>query len=231
MNKQIIFTPKGADAVLITFGQEIQEVTNQEIRRFLTAMEKRPFPGVLDKIPSYCHITIQYDPEACYYEEILDYLYTLTEEMRDSEQMEARLVRIPVLYGGTFGPDLQNVASHNGLTKEEVVKIHSEGKYLTYMLGFTPGFPYLGGMSEKIATPRLQEPREKIWAGAVGIAGSQTGIYPIESPGGWQIIGRTPLRLFDPDRNPVFLLQAGDYIQFYPIDQKTYLELGGESHE
>jgi inhibitor of KinA len=139
-----------------------------------------------------------------------------------------RRVEIPTSYGGEFGPDLDFVASHNGLTSEEVIRIHSSQDYLVYMLGFTPGFPYLGGDLGKIATPRLGKPRMKVPAGSVGIAENQTGIYPIESPGGWRIIGRTPLKLFTPLQPPYFLLAAGDMVRFAPINQGQYAHL--QSH-
>jgi inhibitor of KinA len=140
------------------------------------------------------------------------------------ERRESRVVEIPVHYGGESGPDLDIVAKHNGLTPEEVVAIHSNGHYFVNMIGFAPGFPYIGGMSEKIATPRKSSPRLKIPAGSVGIAGKQTGIYPIETPGGWQIIGKTPLQLFRPDHDPPSLLKAGDKICFKPITLKEFRE-------
>jgi KipI family sensor histidine kinase inhibitor len=142
--------------------------------------------------------------------------------MQDVKLPPAEVIHIPTLYGGAYGVDLEDVANHNGLTPEQVINIHSGTDYLVYMLGFTPGFSYLGGMSEKIATPRLESPREEISAGSVGIAGKQTGIYPISSPGGWRLIGRTPVQLFNPDRNPAVLLKAGQYVRFEAIDEKEY---------
>lgn len=124
-----------------------------------------------------------------------------------------------------FGIDIKNVASYNNLTVDEVIKIHTSREYLIYMLGFTPGFPYLGGMDERIATPRLEVPRTKIYGGSVGIAGSQTGVYPIDSPGGWQIIGRTPLKLYDENREEQILLRAGDFIKFVPITLDEFIEI------
>lgn len=228
MEDQITFAPRGDNAIAITFGKEISEEINQEIRKYLFALESSDIKGIIEVIPSYCQLNIVYDPETYYYEEILDVLYEVKENFAEFDIPEPQVVEIPVLYGGDFGPDLENVAVHNGLEIEQVIKIHSSERYLIYMLGFTPGFPYLGGMNEKIATPRLKEPREKIWAGSVGIAGNQTGIYPIESPGGWQIIGRTPLKLFDINRKPEILLKAGDYIVFYPITFEQFIEMGGE---
>jgi len=129
------------------------------------------------------------------------------------------------LYGGEYGPDLEFVAQYNKLSVEEVIKIHTEKEYFIYMLGFSPGFPYLGGMSDKIATPRLEKPRIKVSEGSVGIAGGQTGIYPINSPGGWQIIGRIPVKLFEIKEKFPFLLKSGDYLKFYPINQKEFKEI------
>jgi len=144
-------------------------------------------------------------------------------ELTHAQQPE--IVEIPVCYGGEYGPDLGFVAEHNGLSQEEVIKIHSEGRYLTYMVGFAPGFPYLGGLSEKIAAPRKESPRLKIPEGTVGIAGNQTGVYPITTPGGWQLIGRTPFRLFHPGKNPPTLLKAGNIVVFKPISEQEYKQL------
>ncbi|MGV3465566.1 MAG: 5-oxoprolinase subunit PxpB, partial [Heyndrickxia sp.] len=141
---------------------------------------------------------------------------------------ESRVVEIPVCYGGDFGPDLETVASMNGLSTEEVIQIHSSAEYTVYMIGFAPGFPYLGGMSEKIATPRLPSPRLKIPERTVGIAGNQTGVYPIETPGGWQLIGRTPIKLFRPQDEVPSLLHAGDKVRFKPISYEEYVEWEGE---
>ena len=132
------------------------------------------------------------------------------------------VIEIPVLYGGEMGPDIGNVAEHNGKTVDEVIKIHTSEEYLIYMIGFIAGFPYLGGMSKEIATPRLKSPRVKIDGGSVGIAGEQTGIYPVDSPGGWQLIGRTPLKLYDAEREKPVLLEAGQYIKFKSITQDEY---------
>ncbi len=132
------------------------------------------------------------------------------------------VIEIPVLYGGEMGPDIQNVAEHNGKTVEEVIQIHTSEEYLIYMIGFIAGFPYLGGMSKEIATPRLKSPRVKIDGGSVGIAGEQTGVYPVDSPGGWQLIGRTPLKLYDAEREKPVLLEAGQYIKFKSVTPEEY---------
>ena len=146
----------------------------------------------------------------------------LPDLIKKTEVPNPSTLEIPVVYGGEYGPDLEYVAEHNGISTEEVVEIHHSSSYLIYMLGFVPGFPYLGGMSEKIATPRLKSPRVAIPAGSIGIAGAQTGIYPLESPGGWQLIGRTPLKLFDPGKEDPFLPKPGHYLKFFPIEEKDF---------
>lgn len=136
-----------------------------------------------------------------------------------------RIFEIPVCYGGEYGPDIANIAEHAGLTEEEVIRIHSSKDYLIYMLGFLPGFTYLGGLDERLHTPRLANPRIRISAGSVGIGGSQTGIYPLDSPGGWQLMGMTPVKTYDPDREVPILVEAGDYIRFVPVDEEEYLRI------
>ena len=142
-----------------------------------------------------------------------------------SEKSARRIFEIPVCYGGEYGPDLENIAANAGLTPEEVIQIHSSRDYLIYMLGFLPGFAYLGGLDERIHTPRLANPRIRIRAGSVGIGGSQTGIYPLDSPGGWQLLGLTPINPYDPQREIPILYEAGDYIRFVPITGEEYREI------
>ena len=141
------------------------------------------------------------------------------------ESMEKKVWEIPVLYGGELGPDFSYVAEHAGISGEELIRLHSEKDYLVYMLGFLPGFTYLGGLEEKLHTPRLENPRVKIPAGSVGIGGSQTGVYPVDSPGGWQLIGRTPVKMYDPEKQDPILVQAGEYIHFYPITDSEYARI------
>lgn len=136
-----------------------------------------------------------------------------------------RIIKIPVQYGGTYGPDIEEVAKHNRITVEQVIEKHTSKPYLIYMLGFMPGFPYLGGLDEQLHTPRRNQPRLKIHAGSVGIANNQTGLYPSDSPGGWQIIGRTPLKIFSSEREPMSMYEAGEWIQFYAIDEQEFIQI------
>jgi inhibitor of KinA len=216
------YLPSGDSALLLKFGNEISEAVNKEIRSFVIMLQNAKIEGVLELIPSYTDLLIHYDPLKISYQDLLEKLKTVPENISKVEIPEARTIRIPVLYGDRFGENLDVVKNHTGLSETEIVDIHTASKYLVYMLGFTPGFCYLGGMNQQLATPRKEIPSEKIVAGAIGIAAGQTGIYPIDSPGGWQIIGRTPYKLFDPKREPAFLVHAGDYLEFYSITDEEY---------
>ena len=179
-------------------------------------------PVIYELIPTYRSLLIQYNPLERERDSLIEKLSEIEKDLGAIDLPKPRIVEIPTIYGGEFGEDLGFVAEHNGLSEDQVIKIHSSIDYRIYMLGFTPGFSYLGGMSEKIAAPRLKTPRTKIPGGSVGIAGKQTGIYPMESPGGWQLIGRTPDKLYDPSSETPIILQAGDYIRFIPIDKDEY---------
>lgn len=212
----------GDTSLAIVFGDEISEEINTQIRAFDEALNDEQIDGIYETVPTYCALTIHYAPEQIRYQALREKLEAMLAVTHKAAKMNTIVMEIPVLYGGEYGPDLQYVAEHNGLTPEEVIKIHTEAEYLIYMLGFTPGFSYMGGMDERIATPRLKTPRVLIPAGSVGIAGKQTGIYPIDSPGGWQLIGRTPVRLYDAERDTPILLDAGLHVKFVPIDETEY---------
>ena len=222
------FLPGGEKALFIEFGNVITPELNCRVRHMLLAIEKAGIPGVIEAVPTYRSLLLYYDPLQIGYKELRERLEALEQKPEDSEFPKPTVTEVPTIYGNEYGPDLEFVAKHNGLTPEEVVQIHAGTAYLIYMLGFMPGFVYLGGMSPKIATPRLETPRIKIPGGSVGIAGSQTGIYPAESPGGWQLIGRTPLKLFDPYRQPPALLQAGNYVTFVSITPQEFARIKGE---
>ena len=216
------FLLTGDTSLSVEFGNAINEAINHDIRAYKIALEKAGIPGIVETVPTYRSLMVHYDPSVIPYAQIRMKLEQLLNEMGEIEIPPSPVLEIPVLYGGEMGPDLPFVAENAGMSEEEVVKIHSSAEYLIYMLGFTPGFTYLGGMSEKIAAPRLKAPRVKIPAGSVGIAGTQTGVYPIDSPGGWQLIGRTPVKMYDPKRETPILPEAGQYIQFFPVTQAEY---------
>lgn len=179
-------------------------------------MENEPLPGGAELVPGYASLLVYYDCLQVDYAQVETWVIQRLAALEFLGEKPARRVEIPVQYGGDHGPDLQAVAQAHGLTPEDVIRIHSQRDYLVYMMGFTPGFPYLGEMDPQLATPRLSTPRSRVPAGSVGIAGEQTGIYPVDSPGGWRIIGWTAQRLFDPDRQPPFLLAPGDVVRFVP---------------
>lgn len=219
-------------AALVEFGREISEDINKKVRTFCTYLDDKPFYGMVEYVPAFTSVSVIYNPldmkSESPYEVVKVILDNIIYKLDFSLEDEEHIVEIPVCYGGEFGQDIEQVAKINNITVDEVIKIHSEGKYLVYMIGFAPGFPYLGGMSEKIAAPRRESPRTAIPAGSVGIAGMQTGVYPIETPGGWQLIGKTPLKLFDLKRNSKSLLKAGDIVKFYPISYEEYVQLKEE---
>lgn len=216
----------GDQAVVVELGDEIDPVLNQRVHALGRAIEKRAITGVRDLIPTYRSLLVQYDPVAVTLDDLRASVANAFESLDEESAATSSVVLLPTLYGGEYGPDLEFVAEHSGLTADDVVATHSSVDYLVYMMGFTPGFPYLGGLDERLATPRLQTPRLAIPAGAVGIAESQTGVYPTASPGGWRLIGRTPLDLFDAQRDPPALVAAGDHVRFVPLtDEAEFAEI------
>jgi inhibitor of KinA len=223
----------GEQGLVAEFGKEVNEAVNIKIHWLAKQLKQKSDAAILEVVPTYRSLLVYFDPLKIRCNDLGEMIQHLIAEDEKTQHAEvgkeaASIVRIPVCYGGEFGPDLEFVAQHNGLSPEEVIAIHTSTPYLIYMLGFTPGFPYLGGMSEKIATPRLEKPRVQIPAGSVGIAGSQTGFYPVESPGGWQLIGRTPIKAFHPEVDNPFLFAAGDYLQFKSVSVDEYFEIRRE---
>jgi inhibitor of KinA len=215
----------GDRGLLAEFGASIDPKINQKVRQIFLSLEKTPIDGVVELIPTYRSILIFYNPSLSNPERLKQEIVDRENSLDKWEIPPPETIEIPVCYGDNFGPDLAFVAQHNNLTPEEVIQIHTSGTYLIYMLGFTPGFPFLGGLSEKLFTPRLENPRQLVPAGSVGIANNQTGIYSIDSPGGWQLIGKTPIKLYDPTGAPPILLKAGNYLKFKQISRKEFLEL------
>jgi len=226
MENSVRFLFSGDSALVIEFGNEISVDINKKIRKMMDDIRKENIDGIVELVPTYCSLLINYDVLKIDYNTLVEKLKTfLNNNLETAEGEEVTLIEIPTLYNDEVGPDLSYVAEHNKISKEEVIKIHTGTDYLVYMLGFMPGFTYLGGMSEKIATPRLESPRLQIYPGSVGIAGKQTGMYPSMSPGGWRIIGRTPLKLYNPDSDTPVYISSGDYVRYVSISEEEYNDI------
>ena len=224
-------TPLGDNALMVELGDVIDESTHHRVQKVWRALAAAPLPGVTELVPAYTTVTAFYDPVAAMRagapeDNIADWLgVKLRERIKDppkTEKFKGRTVEIPVCYDAAFGPDLGLVAKQAKLTPEEVIKRHAKPEYLVYLVGFAPGFPYLGGLPEELRTPRHAKPRMTVPAGSVGIGGEQTGIYPLATPGGWNLIGRTPVKLFRPAEEPPVLLRAGDRVKFTAITREEF---------
>ena len=225
-------SPVGDKAIRVGFGTIISKKINRRVRQFCRLLQQNKITGLYEWVPSYTAVTIYYDSVMISYENIKDQLALLyMETLEELTPIESRVLFIPTCYDERFGYDLHTIREFHEITTEDIIHFHCDPYYLIYMLGFNPGFPYLGGMRREIATPRLANPRSLVEAGSVGIAGEQTGIYPINSPGGWQIIGRTPIKIFDIRREPPVIFEAGDFIKFYSISYDEFLQLEREIAE
>jgi inhibitor of KinA len=216
--------PAGDQAFLVRFGDGISEALHARVIAALASLDLSRPPWVVDLVPSYSAILVVYDPLLVAPEAVARWIEAEAAESHAS-RLEPRRVTIPVWYAPEVGLDLLALASELRMGPDEIVALHSGSEYLVFMLGFKPGFPYMGTLPEQLAVPRLPSPRTAVPAGSVAIAGRQTGIYPVRSPGGWRILGRTPLALFDPDREQPFLLRAGDHVRFEPIDRARFVEM------
>lgn len=211
------FVDSSDRSLLVLFGGEISLQAHRAVLRATHLLLH--MPGATNVHPAYASILVDFDPLRISHREMERAISEIYRLEPDVSPPEPRTVEIPVCYGGEYGPDLDDVAQLTGLTPAQVIEIHSGGDYLVYFLGFSPGFPYLGRLPQSIATPRRRTPRRRVPAGSVAIGGQQTGIYPMASPGGWRIIGRTPLRLFLPEQDPPALLQMGDHVKFVPVSR------------
>ncbi|MGB7555687.1 MAG: 5-oxoprolinase subunit PxpB [Candidatus Korobacteraceae bacterium] len=217
--------PASDSSLLVVFGNEISPELHERVIGLFHSLQARQDPRIRNLHPGYTSLLIDFDPLRLTHDELSAVVQQLTLASDSTVDQPASLATIPVCYDIEFGPDLQDVAHHAGLSVDQVVRLHSSPTYLVYFLGFTPGFVYLGGLPQVLHTPRLTTPRPSIAGGSVGIAGAQTGIYPFNSPGGWKLIGRTPVRMFDPEAAPPTRLQPGDRMKFIPIDRATFEDL------
>ena len=223
------FAPLGDRAVMITFGATIDEATHRLVRSAAARIDRDPPAGFVDQVPAFTSIAVHYDPliaargaRTSPYARVVDELAAALRGLTAEQLPPANVVEVPVCYGGALGPDLDEVARAHKTTADEVIRLHTAGDYLVYMVGFMPGFAYLGGLPASLATPRRSTPRTVVPAGTVGIGGSQTGVYPLDSPGGWNLIGKTPLAIFDIARPRPALLATGDRVRFRAITEEQF---------
>lgn len=228
MYKKPKFRPAGDRGLLVEYGSDIDPAVNQKVRSMAAALQEDRPDGLVEVVPAYCSILVIYDPAAATIDTLKKALLSLEKQLPDMQLPPPKVLDIPVCYQGEYGPDMDDVAARAGLTPQEVTRIHSEPEYMIYMIGFTPGFPFLGGLPESLHVPRLATPRPSVPAGSVGIANNQTGIYPLASPGGWRLIGQTPLRLFTPEHSHPIPYQPGDRIRFRPISPLEFQRLSRE---
>jgi inhibitor of KinA len=217
----------GDRAFLVELGDGISPAVNQRVRALFLELERLGLEGVRELIPSYRSLLAIYDPLTATLSTLKPHIEEAWERLDHASLPSPKTMRVPVVYGGECGPDLDWVAGHHGITPEEVIRLHTQPTYQVYLIGFTPGYPYMGELPDALVTPRRDTPRAKVPRGSVGIAQKQTGIYPVASPGGWQIIGRTPLALFDPKRRPPSALEMGDLVQFYAITAQEMAQWEG----
>lgn len=212
----------GNKAMTIELGNVVDEQINTQVSEIASYIAEKEILGITDFIPTFRSLTVCYEPQIISAGTVKSVLKKAYKNCGSQVGKKHKVVCIPVCYDVSFGVDLEEVAAYHGLKKEEVVRLHSEKDYLIYMMGFLPGFPYLGGMNPKLNTPRLESPRTRIDPGSVGIGGEQTGIYPMASPGGWRLIGRTPVKLYDTEKENSVPYEVGDYIRFVPVDLAEY---------
>jgi inhibitor of KinA len=212
-------------SLLIYFGQQITLDAHERVRKFLLLLEQAPIAGIRNLHPAYCSVLVKFDALKWRHEQLEEILKQYLGRMEDVTLPEPRQVEIPVCYGGEHGPDLIDVSKIHGMTPAQVIELHSSSTYVVYFLGFVPGFAYLGELPQALVTPRLATPRRRVPPGSVGIAGRQTGVYPVATPGGWRLLGRTPISMFRPDQTGFSFLSIGDRVRFTPIDQKQFAAL------
>jgi KipI family sensor histidine kinase inhibitor len=212
-------------SLLIYFGEQITLDAHERVRKLLLLLEREPIAGIRNLHPAYCSVLVKFDPLKWRHEQLEEILKQYFGRLEEMTLPEPRQVEIPVCYGGEHGPDLNDVGEIHGMTPAQVIELHSSTTYVVYFLGFVPGFAYLGELPEALVTPRLPAPRRNVPPGSVGIAGRQTGVYPVATPGGWRLLGRTPLSMLRPEQEGFSLLSIGDRVRFTPINQQQFAAL------
>src|SRR6266849_7913149 len=212
-------------SLLIYFGQQITLGAHERVKKLLRLLESEPIAGIRNLHPAYCSVLVKFDPRKWRHEQLEEILKQYLGRLEGVTLPEPRQVEIPVCYGGEYGPDLADVCALHGISPTQAIELHSSATYLVYFLGFVPGFAYLGELPQALATPRLATPRRRVPRGSVGIAGNQTGLSPFATPGGWRLLGRTPISMFRPDQNGFSLLSIGDRVRFTSINQEQFATL------
>lgn len=223
--EQFRVLPAGDRALVAEFGDTINEKINDQVHALAGKLTSESVAGVLELVPTFRSLLIYYEPSVITYHDLKQRVLQLSRSSAMTKDSGKRIWNIPCCYGSHFGPDLQDLIRHTGLSRDEIISIHSSVDYKIYMLGFLPGFVYLGGLDSRLEIPRLPSPRVRIPKGSVGIGGNQTGVYPLDSPGGWRLIGSTPVDFYDPQREAPILCSAGDYIRFVPITSSDYYDI------
>ena len=213
----------GDRAVLVELGDDISPQINQKVRELYIGTKGHRIKGIKDLVPSYRSLMVVYDPLIISLNSLESQMNEIWNALDDARLPDPRTVEIPVVYGDKYGPDLEWIADYHKMTPQDVIRLHTQPTYQVYMIGFMPGYPYMGEIPDELVTPRRKTPRTHVPRGSVGIAQKQTGIYPVASPGGWQIIGRTPVRLFDPQGKPPSFLEMGDRVKFFVITEQELL--------
>lgn len=222
------FRAASDQSLLVSFGQQITLENHQRVLKLVHLLESQPIDGVRNLHPAYCTVLIKFDPLKLDHDELQSRLLPYLARLDKAPLPKPQQIEIPVCYGGEFGPDLNDVATMHGISLTQAIELHSSPLYRVYFLGFAPGFAYLGGLPSLLATPRLETPRAKVPQGSVGIGGNQTAVYPFATPGGWRLIGRTPLAMFRRDQARMNLLQIGDRVCFRPISKQEFAEFPGQ---
>lgn len=223
--QEIKFLPAGDCAIVAEFGNAVDIEINKKVHALAAKISKRQIKGVTELLPTFRSLMIYYNPRQTSFADIKKEIVSLENIENSAGSEKKKILKIPCCYGARFGCDLAYMENHTGLDREEIIKIHSASDYKIYMMGFLPGFVYLGGLDKRLEMPRLKTPRIKIQAGAVGIGGNQTGVYPLTSPGGWRLMGATPVDFYDPKREKPVLCAAGEYIRFVPITIGEYYDI------
>jgi inhibitor of KinA len=219
------FQSASDQSLLVYFGQEITPEAHQRVMKLLWLLQSKPVTGIRNLHPAYTSLLVEFDALTLQQDELEAILRLYLDRIEDVRLPEPRLLEIPVCYGGHFGPDLDDLSSMHGITASQAIELHASAVYVVFFLGFVPGFAYLGGLPKALATPRLTSPRRSVPAGSVGIGGDQAGVYPFATPGGWRLIGRTPVAMFRPDRSDMSLLSVGDQVRFVPISREQFAAL------